>query len=77
MAFKWRTRLDVFDWKRQGRKSQKHENIRGKILVPSKSGREESPDTVVVGSQEPVTKTPQPLHGGLGVAPRCPFGRSG
>jgi len=34
--------------------------------------REESPDTVVVGSQEPVTNTLQPLHGGFRVKGDAP-----
>jgi len=36
------------------------------------SGREESPDTVVVGSQEPVTNTLRPLHGGFRVKGNAP-----
>jgi hypothetical protein len=36
------------------------------IAGPGQSGREESPDTVVVGSQEPVTKTLKPAQAAEG-----------
>jgi hypothetical protein len=45
---------------RDDEKSRYNEKQRtGRVIAgPEQSGREESPDTVVVGSQEPVTKYP-------------------
>ena len=42
------------------------------IAGPEQSGREESPDTVVVGSQEPVTNISQPFYCGFGVKGNAP-----
>ena len=52
--------------------------IAGRVVVAnlwigtSATWREESPDTVVVGSQEPVTNTLQPLHSGFRVKGNAP-----
>ena len=42
------------------------------IAGPEQSGREESPDTVVVGSQEPVTKIPHLPYGRFGIKGNAP-----